>query len=235
MIQLRKIVNLALSRIGAINFSENPDTATSDVCVDTFRMMMDEFDIRFSNDKLYNITTSAKNILTLGTDASDPLNILYGDVSARPASITEVFYQQGSINFPINIHPYSDYNFIRVTNVAAIPTDVFVDYGFPYVTLNFYPQIGSAGFIKIIGKSYRTNEDIYLNDYVSVPREWNAAIVSNLALRLAPTFGIPVSPALTIQAASDLKHIKQLQIVEQMQTLRSDLTQQRRFNPIAGM
>lgn len=235
MIQVRKLCNLALAKIGAYQFGESPDTSTSEIVVDNLKLMLDEWDIRYANFKNYYATTSTKNIITLGTDTTDILNPIVGDISARPAQITDVVVQIGSINFPQSIKPFSEYNELRVQNVAAIPTTVYIDYNFPFVSLYFYPLFGSNGIIKIIGRSYTTSEDLYLNDYIQFPREWQSAIVSNLALRIAPSFGITADQGLIIQASSDLKHIKQRQIVEQMRTINSDFKGDKGFNLIAGI
>lgn len=235
MIQVRKIINLSLAKIGSFQFGESPDTATSDICVDNLKLMLDELDIRFANWKRYYETVSSKNIITLGTDATDPLNPIIGDISARPAQITDVVVQIGQINFPQSIKPFSEYNELRVQNVAAIPTTVYIDYGSPFITMYFYPLFGTQGTIKVIGRGYTTDEDLYLNDYLDFPREWQSALVSNLALRIAPSFGVTADTSLVIQASSDLKHIKQRQLIEQMRTINSDFVGNKGFNLIAGM
>jgi hypothetical protein len=236
MIQVRKIVSLAVAKIGAYQFGEQPDTATSEIVVDNLKLLLDEWDIRFANWKQYYETTTAKNYITLGTDNLDPLNPVVGDISARPAQITDVIAQIGSVNYPLNIKPFSEYNNIRIQNINAIPTEVYINYGSPFIKMYFYPGFGMSGIIKVIGKSYNTSEDLYLNDYIDFPREWQAAIVSNLALRIAPTFGIQAGTDLVVQASSDLKHIKQRQLIESMRTLNNDLNVGRSsFNILAGM
>lgn len=235
MIQVRKIVNLALAKIGVFQFGEQPDTATSEIVVDNLKLLLDEWDIRFSNYKQYYQTTTSKNIITLGTNNLDPLNPVVGDISARPAQITDVVVQIGSVNFPLSIKPFSEYNELRVQNINAIPTTVYIDYNSPFITMYFFPGFGSQGIIKIIGRSYNTSEELYLNDYIDFPREWQSAMVSNLALRIAPTFGVMAGQDLVVQASSDLKHIKQRQLVESMRTLNSDFGSRKSFNLLAGM
>ena len=234
MIAVRKVVNLALSKIGAINFGENPDTATSDVVVDILQMMLDEFDVRYANYKLYNESITAKNIITLGTDNSDLFFPIVGDISARPAQITDVVAQIGLVNFPLSIKPFSEYNELVVQAINAIPTTVYIDYGYPFVTLRFFPGFGQSGIVKIIGRGYNNQEGLDINDYLEYPVEWNLAIVSNLANKIADHFGIP-NTNLYIQASSDLKHIKQRQLAESMRTLNSDFGSNKAFNSIAGM
>lgn len=234
MLQCRKIINLALSKIGAINFGENPDTATSEVVLDNLKLMLDELSIRYSNYKVYAELETAKNVITLGTDFSNQLVPVFGDVSARPAQISDVIVKIGNINYPQIIKPYAEYNRLPVTNINAIPTTAYIEYGFPFVTISFFPGFGTQATIFVYGKSYLTDDDLALNDYIDIPRELNSAIVSNLALRIAPTFGIPTDQSLVIQASADLKHIKQRQLVEGMRTLDNDFYGMQGFNLIAG-
>lgn len=235
MKQVREIINLALSKIGAINFGENPDTQTSNICLSNLQMLLDEFDIRYSNTKRYYEIVTAKNTITLGTDNSNILAPISGDIAERPATITDVVVQIGMINYPQVIKPFSEYNLIPIQNINAIPTTVYIDYGYPFMTMYFYPGFGMAANIKIVGKKYRTDEDLTLNDYLEYPREWNAALVSNLALRIAPSFGVAAGQDLIIQASSDLKHVKQLQLVRDLNILRNDVVGNRGFNFLAGM
>lgn len=233
MLQTRQIITMALSRIGAINFGENPDTSTSDIALQVLRVMLDEFDIRYSNFKLYNHLTTAKNIITLGTDESNILLPISGDIADRPSIISEVVAKIGSINYPLSIKPYREYNNLPITNINAIPTTVYIDYGFPYVSLYFFPGFGMSAQVLITGRGY-TTDTLTLNDYIEYPREWSAAILSQLALRLAPYFGVPTSQDLIIQASSDLKHVKQLAFGRNIGTLNCDMTGRTGFNVLAG-
>lgn len=234
MLQCRKLIYLALSKIGAINFGENPDTATANIALDNLNLLLDEWSIRFNNYKLFAEIETAKSPITLGTDYSNPLAPIVGDISARPAQITDVIVKIGLINYPQSIKPFAEYNRLPITNINAIPTTVYIDYGFPFITMNFFPNFSTPAIVQVIGKSYHTNDELELNDYVDIPREWNSAIVSNLALRLAPTFGITAGQDLVVQASADLKHLKQRQLIESMRTIDNDFTGKQGFNIIAG-
>lgn len=209
MIQARTIIYQALAKIGAINYSENPDTNTANVALQELRSIVDMWSIRAINYKDYNETTSAKNHITLGTDNSNILVPVPGDLPERPASISNIFITLNGIIYEMKIKTLAEWYENPIQNIAAIPTTVYVHEDFPYTVLDFYPQFSQTGTVRIMGQSYMLDEDIQLNTYCSWPREYNAALISNLALRLAPYFGILAGQDLVAQAASDYKHISQ--------------------------
>jgi hypothetical protein len=234
MLQLRTIVVDALSKIGAINFGENPDTHTTGLVVREFQRIIDEWAIRFNNYKQYDKSTSAKSSITLGTDTSNILVPVSGDIAQRPATISNVNYITGGLTYPLSIKTHEEYSQLSLKTVFGIPDTAYVEYGYPYITIYFYPFPSQIGTIQIIGKDYMVPEQIMLNDYVEIPREYNAALVSLLALRIAPYFGVTAGPDLIAQAASDSKHIRTMNFTRAITTNTSDWDNNNGTNNILG-
>lgn len=232
MYQVRKILTLAASRLGAINYGENLDQNSSQTLLDILQMMMDEFSIRTLNYKQYDQTVTAKNEILIGTDT---ITSTSGDILERPAEIKEVIVKIGQLNYPQVLKTYEEYRQIPMVNVNAIPNICYIRYDFPFITLNFFPGFGQSASVQVIGRSYITVSDLEVNDYMEVKREFIQGVVSNLALRSAGFFGIPVDQSLVIEASSALKHIKQRQLIESMSTLKNDLYGDRGYNFYSGM
>lgn len=224
MIQARTIIYQALAKIGAINFGENPDTNTANVALQELRSIVDMWSIRAINFKDYNQTTSAKNHITLGTDTSNILSPIPGDLAERPASISNVFITLNGLIYEMVIKTLPEWYENPIQTVAAIPTTVYVHEDFPYTSLDFYPYFSQNGSVRIVGQSYMLDEDIQLNTYCSWPREYNAAIISTLALRLAPYFGILAGQDLVAQASSDFKHVQHKILVSNIPRAGSDFS-----------
>ena len=229
MIQVRKLVERAATRLGVINFGEPLDTYSSDVFLDILQMVVDELSIRSLNYKNYDYTVSASNPLILGNSLT-----VSGNIVEKPALINSVIVKVGQINYPQVIKPYEEYRKIPLTNVNGIPQTVFIKYDEPFVTLYFFPGFGMTSQVQILGRSYLTTDSLTLNDYIDIPREYELGIYTNLALKASGHFGVTPDQALVIEASSGLKHIRQNQLLRTIPTLESDIGGKFGFNWYSG-
>lgn len=216
--QIREILTLAASRLGAVNFGENLDASTSDLLLKILKMTLSEFSIRALNYKHYEQTISGKNPIIIGFD---PITSTSGDILEKPAKIEKIIYEMGNINYPLEIRPYEDYRELPLNNVASIPTNAYIDYDYPFIKIYTFPN-ATTNLIRILGKSYLISNEMTQNDYLEIPEEMLEGVVCNLALKSAGYFGITASQSLIIEASSGLKHIKQLQLMRNRTPLKND-------------
>ena len=229
MIQVRKLVERAATRLGVINFGEPLDTFSSDVFLDILQMVVDELSIRTLNYKNYDYTVSASNPLILGNSLT-----VSGNIVEKPALINSVIVKVGQINYPQVIKPYEEYRKIPLPETRGLPTECFIKYDEPFVTLYFFPGFGMTSQVQILGRSYLTTDSLTLNDYIDIPREYELGIYTNLALKAAGHFGVTPDQALVIEASSGLKHIRQNQLLRTIPTLESDIGGKFGFNWYSG-
>lgn len=229
MIQVRKLVERAATRLGVVNFGEPLDTFSSNVFLEILQMVLDELSIRTLNYKNYDYTVSASNPLVIGYSET-----VSGNIIEKPALIHEVIVKIGNINYPQNIKPYEEYQKIPIRNVNAIPNSVYIKYDEPFNTLYFFPGFGMDALVQILGRSYLTSDFLTLNDYIDLPREYVLGIYTNLALKAAGHFGVTPDQSLVIEASSGLKHIRQNQLLRTIPTLGSDLGGKFGFNFYSG-
>lgn len=220
MIQVRKIITLAASRLGVINYGENLDAKSSQTILDILQMLFDEMSIRTINYKHYEETFTGKTPLIIGIDR---INSVSGDILERPAMIESVIYSQGNINYPLTIHPYPEFRELSLNNISSIPNAAYIDYDEPFIRIFTFPN-AVAGTLRVIGRSYLTSYNLTVNDYIDLPREYHLGIMSNLALKIAGFFGTPIDQSLIIEASAGLKHIKQRQLMQNRKQLKNDLT-----------
>lgn len=232
MYQVRQIIQLAAARLGVVNLGSNLDFDSSNMMLDIFKITTDEMSIRFLNYRQYDKTVAGKTVITLGTDTSTSTS---GDIAEKPATIDKIIVKIGTINYEQFIKPYSEYFTLPYTNVNSIPTTVYVRNDYPLDYLYFYPGFAMAGLVQVLGRSYLLSENITLNDYVDIQREYISALVLQLALKCAGYFGVTADQGLVIDAANALKHIKQNEIVRNMPTMKNDLIGRVGFNVYAGM
>ena len=217
--QIREILKLAAERLGAVNFGENLDTASSDLLLKVLKMTLSEFSIRAMNYKHYEQTISGKNPIIIGFD---PITSTSGDILEKPAKIEKIIYEMGNINYPLEIRPYEDYRELALNNVASIPTNAYIDYDYPFIKIYTFPN-ATTNVIRILGKSYLISNEMTQNDYLEIPDEMLSGVVYNLALKASGFFGINPSQSLVIEASSGLKHIKQLQLMRNRTPMKNDL------------
>lgn len=202
------IVYSALRRLGVVSLGDSiaPDVAQEALLeLNTIRA---GYSLTNKNNELYDeIFTAPGNVLsiTLGTDGVTP-----GDIPVRPAKIQFVTVMNNSasgINKPISVRSYAEYRQIAVQNIAAIPDGAYIDTGFPYQRMYFYPGLTSGWAVRVQGLKYMGEYELLDDPYMDPP-EYFAVLDLDLTLRLATKFGVDLPPAVYAQLKSALKPIE---------------------------
>lgn len=156
-------------------------------------------------DETFTVPENRLNI-TLGSDG-----VTDGDIPTRPARITGVVVILGvpgsGINIPVNIRPYSQFRQLSIQNVVAIPDAAYIDTGYPYQRVWFYPGVSSGYSVRVQGLKY-LDEYEAIDDPFSDPPEYFALLDLDLTLRLATKWGVDLPPAVYAQYKSCSAPIK---------------------------
>lgn len=141
----------------------------------------------------------------------------------RPSRIESAFFRQQStspipVDYPLSIiYSREDYNRIAVKTLNAFPQFLFYDSGFPVGTLFVWPVPNDQYEIHITTMAelqrFRT-----MDDEISLPEEYKDALFWNLAKRLCPIYGQPISQDLKDMAKQALSVIESTNL--QMSKLR---------------
>lgn len=222
MIQVNEIVKQALATINVFGYQENPDINSVNLVINQLKYMMDEWSIRYFTYKKFEAVVSAANGITLGTDTTNPLLPISGTYAERPASISQITFESGGINYQLALKTYEEYRNVPMQNVNGIPDSAYILYDMPYVTIYFYPLFGVAGNIRIIGRDYMLDDDIVGSSWIDIPREFVSGIIANLALQIAPYFGVTPPQDLVIRSSTYVRHIKHSQLMKNVKRVQSD-------------
>lgn len=139
-----------------------------------------------------------------------------GDVSrVRPDRIEAAFLRSrpgvaNPLDYPLDvIDDREDWNRIALKSMRGWPAVLFYDTGFPLGTLNLYPTPQLAGAWEL-HLSVKDGVGAFgdLDAPISLPAEYEAALLYNLAARLRPHYGLPPEPALTTLALDALNTIR---------------------------
>lgn len=159
------------------------------------------------NYVIYDQTT------TIATAPGQPNIVLGpgGDITTRPASVTQVVITLGGIpggvNIAIPIKPYELYRTQPVTQVFSVPQECYIDTSYPGQNIWFFPGIALGYSVRVQGTAYMTDYENISDVYMDPPEYWEP--LSNLlATRLAPKYGGQCAPDVYPIAKSALDSIR---------------------------
>ena len=156
--------------------------------------------------------TPSANVITLtstldGAAAIDNHVYTYTSLTQRPLEIIEArLVREDATEIPLEIVSRAEYLALNNKAATGTPNQVYYE---PILTngkLYVWQACGNVKeYIKFTGRHPFDDMDATANN-ASFPQEYLEAIVYNLALRIAPGFGKPISPGL-IALASSFKKI----------------------------
>jgi len=188
-------------------------------------------------DQTYSATTN-KQFITLGTDNTDPLNPIAGDIPIRPSSIDQIILMNslanGNNNFLLTLKTYEEYRSKIVQNVFAIPDSAYLDSEYPLQNVYFYPGLSQGWAVRVQGRRYFTDYENVTDPYIDPP-EYFQMLYLELATRLLGMYGQDVPQGLIIQLSGCSKHIKARGLMNGMHRTRNDFSGGSPFNFFGGV
>ena len=232
-----ELINSALRLIGQLAEAEVPSAATSQDALTAFNQMIDSWNterlsVFCTQDQVY--TWPANEIRrTLGPS---------GDISLspqeRPILVDDSTYfrdPQTNVSYGIKMINQSQYNGIAVKTVTSTyPQVMFVNMTFPDIEIFIYPKPTRSlefHFISVQPISAPTA----LNTVIALPPGYLRALRFNLAMELAPEFGVEPSPQVQRIAMASKRDLKRINNPDDLMTLPYAIVANRqRFNIFAG-
>ena len=182
------LIRSSLRLIGAISSSEAPAADESMDALEALNMMLNSWGaVRFlsKNTPTITHTLNGSESYTIGSG---------GDIDTiRPSAIFTAYYTLGGLDYPLQVLDYKTYSEIGTKNIGAIPEYVVLKPDYPLSTLYVFP-VGSGGVLTL--SAVRPQVELNINDDVQdiYPPEWIRAIKYNLAIEIAPEYGVTVAP-----------------------------------------
>jgi len=204
----RDLINNALELIGVLAPGE---TATADQATSGLRAlnrMLESWSTE--NLMIYSEVTedltlvASQRVYTMGSG---------GDLNTtRPIEILNMTWKDETPNpdyeLPIEIVPQAQYKYEPTKGTTSnIITKAYVNYGYPLVSISFYPVPDEANKVSITSNKPLTTYTS-LSTTLSLPEGWLEALEYNLALRVRPSYGVPLDPAIQQIAVESKGNIK---------------------------
>ena len=226
-------INRALRLIGVLAEGETASAATSQDALTAMNQMIDSWSterlsVFCTQDQVFNWPVGEIK-RTLGPS---------GDfVGNRPIQLDDgtYFRAPSGVSYGIKIINQDQYNGIAVkTSTSTFPQVIFVNNTFPNVEMYIYPrptQLLEWHFISV----QELTEPALLSTELFFPPGYMRAFAYNLAMEIAPEFGVEPSPQVQRIAMTSKRNLKRINNPDDVMSLPYAIVATRqRFNIYAG-
>jgi hypothetical protein len=199
------IINSSLRLIGVLAGGETPDADTSNDALTTFQAMLDSW-----NAERLSVYSTGDLVFTWPANSATQTIGPTGDqVATRPVAIDQsTYFKLNNLSYMLQWVNQDQYNGIALKTVTSTwPQVCFVNDTFPNITLTVYPVPTSATEWHVISVTPLTTLSS-LATTVSLPPGYWKALTYNLALELAPQFGMEPPVQVIRGAVSSKRTIK---------------------------
>ena len=227
-------INRALRLLGVLAEGETPSAATSQDALVAMNQMIDSWSterlsVFCTQDQIFT-WPAGQYIRTLGPS---------GDfIGLRPVLLDDATYFRDpgtNVSFGIKFINQQQYNGIAVKTVTSTyPQVCFVNMGFPNVTLSIYPRPTRDlewHFVSV----QELAEPASLSTDLFFPPGYMRAFAYNLAMEIAPEFGVEPSPQVQRIAMTSKRNLKRINNPDDVMSMPYAIVATRqRFNIYAG-
>ena len=227
-------INRALRLLGVLAEGETPSAATSQDALLALNQMIDSWSterlsVFCTQDQIFT-WPAGQYIRTLGPS---------GDfVGLRPVLLDDATYFRDpgtNVSFGIKFINQQQYNGIAVKTVTSTyPQVCFVNMGFPDVTLSIYPRPTRDlewhfVSVQILAEAATLGTDLFF------PPGYMRAFAYNLAMEIAPEFGVEPSPQVSRIAMTSKRDLKRINNPDDIMSMPYAIVANRqRFNVYSG-
>jgi hypothetical protein len=227
-------INRSLRLLGVLAEGETPSASVSQDALMALNQMIDSWNterlaVFCTQDQIFT-WPAGEYIRTLGPS---------GDfVGLRPVLLDDATYYRDpgtNVSFGIKFINQQQYDGIAVKTVASTyPQVIFVNMGFPDVTMSIYPRPTRDlewHFVSVQELDRPAN----LTTVMYYPPGYLRAFTYNLAMEFAPEFGVEPSPQVTRIAMTSKRDLKRINNPDDVMSMPYAIVATRqRFNIYAG-
>ena len=197
------IITDAMKLNGTLFKGEAP---SSDEAADALRTLNDMLD-SWSNDDLITYSYALEQF-TLTGGVSYTIGAGGDFNTTRPVNIADSVIRVGNIDYPVEAISQQQYQkYVAVKSLSStIPQFMTYDNGYPLGIIKFYPATTNGTLFLQSNKPLGTYAA--LTDVISLPVGFNKALKYNLAMELAPQYGVEVSQVVLSMARQSLGQVK---------------------------
>ena len=193
------LVQDAMIQAGIIGSTETVTANDQALVLRRLNRMVESWD----NENLMLFALSGQSFTMVAGQSAYPSNTYLTD--GRPTSIDAITVRLSNIDYPVDIIDNQTWNAIPYKPTTGIPAQCFIDTDYPNTTLRFYPTPYGEFTCFVQARSPLFGTIDASTDVVG-PRGYEKAIVDNLAIDIAPSFGVEITPGM-VQSAKESRAV----------------------------
>lgn len=152
-----------------------------------------------STNIVYALTTENFNLVAGQKDYTWGLGGNFN--SARPMNIiTATINYPSGVSLPVELITDENYSLIPLKTIQGVPQVLNVDNGYPLQTLSFYP-VPSTAYSATFQTEKAVSSISGLYATIALPPGWEHALIHNLAVIVAPEYGLEAPQTVITEAA----------------------------------
>jgi len=157
----------------------------------------------WDNEPLMLFALSGQSFTMVAGQADYPSSTYLTD--GRPVSVDSITVRLSNIDYPVDIIDNQTWNAIPYKPTTGIPSQCFIDTDYPTTTLRFYPAPYGAFTCFVQARTPLTASIAAATDVV-MPQGYEKAVIDNLAVDIAPSFGVEITPGM-VQSAKESRAV----------------------------
>lgn len=219
MATVRTLIRASLRKIGVLATGQTPTHSEEQDAFDDLKRMLEVW----STKQIYVYASAEDNFALVAGTSSYTMGTAGTASATRAKKIHNAFVRDsGNYDYPVEIISENKYNAIPDKTTRGRPYWLFYDPKYPLGYIYLYPTPDSADTAYIESLQLLAALPL-VTTTVSLPGEYEEAIVSNLAIRLHTEYpDVPVSPALVAMANASLDSIIELNAANQVEIVPLD-------------
>jgi hypothetical protein len=227
-------INRALRLLGVLAEGETPSAATSQDGLTALNQMIESW----STERLSVFSTQDQIFTWPAGQITRTLGPSGNFVGNRPVLLDEATYYRDAgtnVSYGIKFINQQQYDGIAVKTVTSTyPQVIFVNMTYPDATMTVYPQPTRDLEWHFISVNELTNPATLATN-LTFPPGYLRAFVYNLAMEIAPEFGVEPSPQVTRIAMTSKRNLKRINNPDDVMSMPYAIVASRqRFNIYAG-
>jgi len=226
-------INRALRLLGVLAEGETPSAATSQDALTALNQMIESWD----TERLAVFTTQDQVFTWPSGTISRTLGPTGDFVGNRPVLLDDATYFKASngVSYGIKFINQQQYNGIAVKTVTStFPQVMFTNMAFPNIEMTIYPKPTQELEWHFISVEELDNPATLVTN-LTFPPGYLRAFVYNLAMEIAPEFGVEPSPQVQRIAMTSKRNLKRINNPDDVMSMPYAIVATRqRYNIYAG-
>lgn len=196
------LIDRSLRLLGVRNIGQSLSEEEQDQGLEALNTML----MSWSSERMLVQGTSVDTFSTVAGTASYTIGSGGAISTTRPETILSAFVRNNSVDFQLAPVGPEGYDALALKSTSKIPESFFYDNAYPLGTITFFP-IPDAIYVTSIRsiKEISSYSSVALNH--GLEGDYENAVSYNLAVHLAPKYGIQASPEIVAVAAQSVNRL----------------------------